>query len=89
MDFAIASGKSEVDRPRKGGRAAMSQPSKSPPSDGSKTRAALFEALDRLGIKTRTVSHQAIFTVEEGRDLKRQMPGGHSKNLFLKFPPNQ
>jgi Ala-tRNA(Pro) deacylase len=25
-----------------------------------------------------------VFTVEEGRDLKAQMPGGHSKNLFLK-----
>lgn len=62
----------------------MSQPSKTPPSDSPKTPAALFDALDRLGIITRTVSHQAIFTVDEGRDLKHQMPGGHSKNLFLK-----
>ncbi len=25
-----------------------------------------------------------MFTVEEGRDLKAAMPGGHTKNLFLK-----
>ncbi len=62
----------------------MSQPTKMSPSDRPKTRAALLDALDRFGIKARTISHQAIFTVEEGRDLKRQMPGGHSKNLFLK-----
>jgi Ala-tRNA(Pro) deacylase len=48
------------------------------------TRAELFAFLDRAGIAHRTVEHQAIFTVEEGRELKRQWPGGHSKNLFLK-----
>ncbi len=31
-----------------------------------------------------TTRHRPIFTVEEGRDLKEHMPGGHSKNLFLK-----
>lgn len=48
------------------------------------TRAELSAFLDRLGIAHRTVEHPAIFTVEEGRDLKLQWPGGHSKNLFLK-----
>ncbi|NWG70532.1 MAG: prolyl-tRNA synthetase associated domain-containing protein [Parvularculaceae bacterium] len=48
------------------------------------TRAELFAHLDQLGIHHKTVEHPAIFTVEEGRDLKRQWPGGHSKNLFLK-----
>lgn len=48
------------------------------------SRADLFACLDRLGIAHRTVEHPAIFTVEEGRDLKKQWPGGHSKNLFLK-----
>jgi Ala-tRNA(Pro) deacylase len=48
------------------------------------TRAALFARLDALGIDHRTVEHPAIFTVEEGRDMKASMPGGHSKNLFLK-----
>jgi Ala-tRNA(Pro) deacylase len=44
----------------------------------------LFEYLDRLGIAHKTVEHEATFTVEEGRDLKATMPGGHSKNLFMK-----
>ncbi len=48
------------------------------------TRANLFARLDALGINHRTVEHPAIFTVEEGRDFKASMPGGHSKNLFLK-----
>jgi Ala-tRNA(Pro) deacylase len=47
-------------------------------------RPDLIAFLDGLGIAHRTVEHRAIFTVEEGRDLKRQWPGGHSKNLFLK-----
>jgi Ala-tRNA(Pro) deacylase len=47
-------------------------------------RADLFRRLDELGIAHRTVEHPAFFTVEDGRDLKRQWPGGHSKNLFLK-----
>lgn len=47
-------------------------------------RADLFAFLDARRIAHRTVEHEAIFTVEEGRDLKRQWPGGHSKNLFLK-----
>ncbi len=49
-----------------------------------KTRNMLFAYLDGLGIAHRTVDHPAIFTVEEGRDFKRDMPGGHSKNLFVK-----
>jgi Ala-tRNA(Pro) deacylase len=48
------------------------------------TRADLFARLDALGINHRTVEHPAVFTVEEGRDMKASMPGGHSKNLFLK-----
>lgn len=48
------------------------------------SRADLFARLDALGVRHRTVEHPAVFTVEEGRDLKAAMPGGHSKNLFLK-----
>lgn len=48
------------------------------------SRVDLFARLDALGIAHRTVEHSPIFTVEEGRDLKKSMPGGHSKNLFLK-----
>jgi len=44
----------------------------------------LFAYLDDLGINHKTVEHEAFFTVEEGRDLKQSMPGGHTKNLFMK-----
>jgi len=47
-------------------------------------RTDLLALLDRIGVSHHTVEHPAIFTVEEGRDLKAAMPGGHSKNLFLK-----
>ncbi len=44
----------------------------------------LFARFDELGIAHTTHWHDAVFTVEEGRDLKAGMPGGHTKNLFLK-----
>lgn len=44
----------------------------------------LFAKFDALGIAHTTTQHRPVFTVEEGADLKAQMPGGHSKNLFLK-----
>jgi Ala-tRNA(Pro) deacylase len=48
------------------------------------TPADLFAFLDRLGISCATVSHQPLFTVEESRTLRGTIPGGHTKNLFLK-----
>ena len=48
------------------------------------TAAELFAYLDRLGIAHRTVTHPPLFTVEESRALRGQIPGGHTKNLFLK-----
>lgn len=44
----------------------------------------LAEIFCRLGIMTTTWSHRPVFTVGEGDDLKQHMPGGHTKNLFLK-----
>ena len=44
----------------------------------------LFAFLDRLGIPHSTVSHPPLFTVEESRTLRGTIPGGHTKNLFLK-----
>ena len=44
----------------------------------------LFAFLDRHGIAHRTVHHAPMFTVEEGRDIVANIPGGHTKNLFLK-----
>jgi Ala-tRNA(Pro) deacylase len=44
----------------------------------------LFARFDALGIAHVTHRHRPVFTVDEGRDLKASMPGGHTKNLFLK-----
>jgi Ala-tRNA(Pro) deacylase len=48
------------------------------------TRKDLFALLDRLGVAHSTLDHPPVFTVEEGADIKAALPGGHSKNLFLK-----
>ena len=48
------------------------------------TPAELFAFLDRLDIGHNTVSHPPLFTVEQSRGLRGQIPGGHTKNLFLK-----
>ena len=48
------------------------------------TRQDLFARLDELGIVTRTIEHEAVFTVAESSRLERELPGGHTKNLFLK-----
>jgi Ala-tRNA(Pro) deacylase len=48
------------------------------------TPAELFAALDRLGIAHPTVSHPPLFTVEQSQSLRGTIPGGHTKNLFLK-----
>ena len=44
----------------------------------------LFAFLDRLGITHETVTHPPLFTVEESQALRGKIPGGHSKNLFLR-----
>ena len=48
------------------------------------TRADLFALLSSLGIETRTHEHPAVFTVAESLSIEKAMPGGHTKNLFLK-----
>lgn len=48
------------------------------------TRHDLFSRLRELGIETSTVEHEAVFTVAESSKLERELPGGHTKNLFLK-----
>lgn len=47
-------------------------------------RKALFTQLDAFGISHTTHTHEPIFTVEEGAHIKASLPGGHTKNLFLK-----
>lgn len=46
--------------------------------------AQLLARLEALGIQTRTVDHDPVFTVEESQHLRGELPGGHIKNLFLR-----
>ncbi|HKS87305.1 MAG TPA: YbaK/EbsC family protein [Pseudolabrys sp.] len=50
----------------------------------AKTPEQLFATLDALGIKHTTVKHPPLFTVEQSQNLRGQIPGGHTKNLFLR-----
>lgn len=44
----------------------------------------LFVFLTGLGIAHSTVTHPPLFTVEQSQALRGTIPGGHTKNLFLK-----
>jgi len=48
------------------------------------TPAALFARLAELGIESETVEHAPVFTVEEAKALRGELPGAHIKNLFLR-----
>ncbi len=48
------------------------------------TPADLFAFLDRLQITHTTVTHPPLFTVADSQSLRGTIPGGHTKNLFLK-----
>jgi len=47
-------------------------------------KAELLAFLEGLGIAHNTLDHPAVFRVGEGDDFKAGLPGGHTKNLFLK-----
>lgn len=49
-----------------------------------RTPAELFSYLEGLGIAVKTVSHPPLFTVADSQTLRGEIPGGHTKNLFLK-----
>lgn len=53
------------------------------------SREDLYALFDRLGVAWRTIDHPPVFRVEEGREIKAAMPGGHTKNLFLKDAKGQ
>ena len=44
----------------------------------------LFAYLASLNIPQQTSWHAAVFTVEEGRALRGEAEGGHTKNLFVR-----
>ncbi len=53
------------------------------------TPADLFALLDRIGVEHRTLEHEPVFRVGEGAEIKAALPGGHTKNLFLKDAKDQ
>lgn len=50
---------------------------------------ALHARLDALGVPYRAVSHPPVFTVEEAKALRGELPGHHIKNLFLRNKKGQ
>jgi Ala-tRNA(Pro) deacylase len=56
-----------------------------PPAD----RTALLAFLDAHGVVHATMDHAPVFTVDEGAQIKASLPGGHTKNLFLKDAKGQ
>jgi Ala-tRNA(Pro) deacylase len=54
-----------------------------------KTRANLFAFLDEAGITHHTLEHEPVFRVDDGPGIKDALPGGHTKNLFLKDAKGQ
>lgn len=49
-----------------------------------RTKAEMLAFLEGLGIAHNTLDHPAVFRVGEGDAFKAGLPGGHTKNLFLK-----
>jgi Ala-tRNA(Pro) deacylase len=54
-----------------------------------KSREDLIAFLDAEGIAHQTLDHPAVFRVEDGLEIKAALPGGHTKNLFLKDAKGQ
>ncbi|MBB5691384.1 prolyl-tRNA synthetase associated domain-containing protein [Roseomonas alkaliterrae] len=48
------------------------------------TPEGLLARLAAAGIAAETRHHRPVFTVAESRDLRGDLPGGHTKNLFLR-----
>ena len=44
----------------------------------------LLSLLDELGFEVKTHHHEAVFTVEASEQVTASIPGGHTKNLFVK-----
>lgn len=53
------------------------------------TPETLFAYLAALGIAAETHRHEPVFTVEQGDEAWRDIPGIHCKNLFLKDAKGQ
>lgn len=55
-------------------------------ADGSRpaTPVQLLDRLEALGIAVTTVDHPPVFTVDEAKALRGDLPGTHTKSLFLR-----
>lgn len=55
-------------------------------ADGSApvTPEQLFDRLRALGIAVTTVEHPPVFTVDEAKAIRGDLPGAHTKSLFLR-----
>lgn len=53
------------------------------------TKDELLAFLDAHGVTHSTLDHAAVFRVGEGEAIKAQLPGAHTKNLFLKDAKGQ
>jgi Ala-tRNA(Pro) deacylase len=49
-----------------------------------KTPEELFAFLEELGIRVTTKVHEPLFTVADSQRLRGEIPGAHTKNLFVK-----
>ncbi|NML75600.1 prolyl-tRNA synthetase associated domain-containing protein [Rhizobium sp. S-51] len=54
-----------------------------------KTAEDLYRFLDDLKIEHKTKHHEPVFTVAESVALRDEIPGGHTKNLFVKDKKDQ
>src|SRR3954464_8688667 len=63
------------------------RPSSCPPHTRSSMATTSDEILQYLtanGIRAQTIEHPAVHTVEESQRLRGDIPGRHTKNLFLR-----
>lgn len=48
------------------------------------TAEQLLAAIDALGIEHQTITHEPLYTVEQAKKVLYELPGAHTKNLFLR-----
>jgi Ala-tRNA(Pro) deacylase len=53
------------------------------------TQQQLFDYMSDLGISVTTFTHPPLHTVADSKLLRGEIPGGHTKNLFLKDRKDQ
>jgi len=44
----------------------------------------LLRAIEAMGIEHQTQTHEPLFTVEQAKQVHYELPGAHTKNLFLR-----